>query len=67
MIEIISLAIGAAVPAVGAIVWLVRLEGKINVLSSKQESTERRIDGLEERIYSQLDRIESILRAKADK
>lgn len=46
---------------VGGIVWLVRLEGRINVLTSRQDGTDKRVDGLEERISAQLDRIESRL------
>jgi len=46
---------------VAGIVWLVRLEGRINVLGSRADSTEKRVDGLEERIIQQLDRIESRL------
>lgn len=46
---------------VGAVVWLVRLEGRINVLASRQDGTDKRVDGLEERISAQLDRIESRL------
>ena len=49
--------------AVAAIVWLVRLEGRISVGASRTDSVEKRVDGLEERIYSQLDRIETRLLA----
>lgn len=48
---------------VAGIVWLVRLEGRINVGASRTQSIEKRVDGLEERIYSQLDRIETRLLA----
>lgn len=46
---------------VGAVVWLVRLEGKINALGIRSDAADKRIDGLEERIFAQLDRIESRL------
>ncbi len=49
--------------AVAAIVWMVRLEGRISVGASRTQSIEKRVDRLEERIYSQLDRIETRLLA----
>jgi hypothetical protein len=58
-------AIGSLVLA--GIVWLVRLEGRHNVLAVRQDSTEKRIEGLEDRIVKQLDRIEQKLDGKADK
>lgn len=67
VLEIIGLVLSAAVPLLGGIVWLVRLEGRINVLDAKQQGTEKRIDGLEQRIFAQLDRIENLLQNKADK
>lgn len=65
--DFLSLALSAGLALVSFIVWLVRLEGRLNVQAAKQDSTEKRIDGLEERIFAQLDRIESKLDAKADK
>lgn len=67
MLEIVGLIAGLAVPALGGVVWLVRLEGRMNVLDAKQQGTEKRIDGLEQRIFAQLDRIENLLQNKADK
>lgn len=67
MIEILGIAASVLVPMVGGVVWLVRLEGRINVQDAKQNAIEKRVDGLEERIFSQLDRIESLLQGKADK
>lgn len=67
MVEIIGAAIGAIVPLLAGLVWLVRLEGRINVGVARQDSTDKRVDGLEDRILSQLDRIESKLDGKADK
>jgi hypothetical protein len=49
------------------VVWLVRLEGRINVQNARQDATDKRVDGLEDRILAQLDRIESKLDGKADK
>jgi hypothetical protein len=53
--------------ALTGVVWLVRLEGRINVLGAKQESNEKRVEGLEDRIIKQLDRIEQKLDGKVDK
>lgn len=60
-------AVTVALAGIGGVVWLVRLEGRINVQSAKQEATDKRVDGLEDRILAQLDRIESKLDGKADK
>lgn len=61
MSEYLSFGLGLATAIVGLIVWFVRLEGKLNVLVAKQEATDKRVDGLEERIVAQLDRIENRL------
>lgn len=55
----VALSVGSS--AIAAIVWLVRIEGRVNVLAAKGEATEKRVDGLEERIAAQLDRIEKRL------
>lgn len=67
MIEIAGIAVSIAVPLLGFIVWLVRLEGRINVGDAKQASTEKRIDGLEDRLLAQLDRIEAKLDSKVNR
>ncbi|MUV13572.1 hypothetical protein [Noviluteimonas gilva] len=59
--DYLSFGLGAVTAAVGVIVWLVRLEGRLNVQVAKQEATDKRVDGLEERIVAQLDRIENRL------
>lgn len=46
---------------VGGIVWLVRLEGRINTETELRKALSDRVTGLEERIVAQLDRIESRL------
>lgn len=56
-----------ALALVGGIVWLVRLEGKHNVLRALYQGLKERVDGLEDRILAQLDRIEQKLDHKADK
>ncbi len=65
--DFLSLSLSAGLALVSFIVWLVRLEGRLNVQAAKQDSTEKRIDGLEERIFAQLDRIERKIDEKADK
>lgn len=67
VVELIGIGLTAIVPLLGGVVWLVRLEGRLNVQDAKQQGTEKRIDGLEQRIFAQLDRIENLLQNKADK
>lgn len=67
VLEILGIGLSAVVPLLGGLVWLVRLEGRINVGAARQDATDKRVDGLEDRILSQLDRIESKLDGKADK
>lgn len=67
MLEIIGIGASVVVPLLGGIVWLVRLEGRISVQDAKQQAIEKRVDGLEERIFAQLDRIENMLQHKVDK
>ena len=55
------------VPIIGAIVWLVRLEGRINTAEKLRESLEQRIEGFEGRIWLKLDAIEKLLHNKADR
>lgn len=61
--EIIS--IGALI--IGAVVWLVRLEGRINTETGLRVALQSRLDGFESRIYEVLRRIEDKLDSKADK
>lgn len=55
------------VPIIGAIVWLVRLEGRINTSEKLRESLEQRLGGFEGRIWDKLDAIEKLLHNKADR
>lgn len=55
------------IPAIGGLIWLIRLEGRHNVLDAKHDGLRSRVDSLEDRIMRQLDRIEHKLDAKADK
>lgn len=61
--SLLGAAVTIALAAIGGVVWLVRLEGRINVQSARQDSTDKRVDGLEDRILAQLDRIENRLDA----
>ena len=47
--------------AVATVVWLVRQEGRINVLMAQHQALKERVDGIEERILDTLARIESRL------
>lgn len=66
-IYIIGAVVGIATPVLGAIVWLLRLEGRINTESALRDSMRQRLDGFESRIYEVLERIEAKLDRKADK
>lgn len=59
--------LGAGSTVVGGIVWLVRLEGRINTESALREAMRQRLDGFEARIYEVLERIEQKIDRKADK
>jgi len=65
--SLIGALVTLALAGVAGIVWLVRLEGKHNVLRAMYQGLKERVDGLEERIVRQLDRIETLLSNKADK
>jgi hypothetical protein len=69
-----NLIVTLALSGVGGVIWLIRLEGKLNVEAEKRQALsdrmlgqETRMNGFEERIYAKLDRIEAMLREKADK
>ena len=59
------------VPLIGFVVWLVRLEGRINTERELRENqhvnTVDRINSFEQRIYDVLKDIQNSLRDKADK
>lgn len=61
MLELLIAGVGAVVPLVGLIVWLVRLEGRINLHAAEFAAMEKRVDGLEEQILAQLERVNSRL------
>jgi hypothetical protein len=55
------------VPSVLAVVWLIRLEGRIYVQDERHKSLEKRFEGLESQIIARLDRIEEKLDRKVDR
>ncbi len=57
--------VGGAV--ISVIVWLVRLEGRINTEGELRKALADRMSGFEERIYDVLERIEKKLDMKADR
>jgi len=68
---LINTAAALLVPAIGGVVWLVRLEGRINTERELRENqhvnTVDRINSFEQRIYEVLKDIQNSLRDKADK
>lgn len=59
--------ISATLAVLGGVVWLVRLEGRVNTESKLRDALQSRLDGFESRIYEVLRRIEDKLDSKADK
>ena len=51
----------------GGLVWLIRLEGKINTQDALRLALENRLASFEQRIYSTLERIENKLDDKVDR
>ena len=47
--------------ALGGLVWLIRLEGRINVQDALRTELHDRLTGFEERVYATLNRIEEKL------
>ncbi len=68
---LIGAVMAVVVPLVGFVVWLVRLEGRINtereLRENQNENTVVRINSVEQRIYEVLKDIQNTLRDKADK
>lgn len=69
--SIIGAAMAVLVPVIGFIIWLVRLEGRINTERELRENqhtnTVDRINSFEQRIYDTLKEIQSTLRDKVDR
>lgn len=53
--------------AISAVVWLVRLEGRINLSDRLIAAMERRMEGLEGRIISELRDLRADIKAVSDK
>lgn len=62
---------GACLTALGmltaGLLWLIRLEGRINTQEALRLALEARLASFEQRIYAALERIENKLDDKADK
>lgn len=67
MFELVGVGATLLMAGVAGIVWLVRLEGRHNVIQALYNGLKERVDGLEDRILKQLDRIELKLDNKADR
>ena len=69
--SLIGAGMAIIVPIIGFIVWLVRLEGRINTERELRENqhtnTVDRINSFEQRIYDTLKEIQSTLRDKVDR
>ena len=68
---ILGAVITLSLAAIGGVVWMVRLEGRINTETSLRENQHQnfmeRLGGFELRIYEMLKDIQETLRAKVDK
>ena len=62
-----SVDFGIVMAAIGGIVWLVRLEGRINLSDRLISAMERRMEGLEGRIISELRDLRADIKAVSDK
>jgi hypothetical protein len=68
---LVNVALGAIPLIIGFVVWLVRLEGRVNTERELRETqhtnTVERINSFEQRIYETLKEIQSTLRDKVDR
>lgn len=62
-----SVDFGIVMAAIAGIVWLVRLEGRINLSDRLISAMERRMEGLEGRIISELRDLKSDIKSLSDK
>lgn len=67
MVELAGVVVTLILAGLTGVVWLVRLEGRHNVLKAFYDGLKERVDGLEDRILRSLDRIEQKLDHKADR
>ncbi len=62
-----SVEFGAVMAVIAGIVWLVRLEGRINLTDRLIVAMEKRMEGLEVRIISELRDLKTDIKALSDK
>lgn len=72
--DLIGAVITLTLAGVGGLGWLFKLHGELGVMRERlsgeidqRKALESRIDGVEQRIYAVLERIESKIDGKADK
>lgn len=62
-----SVDLGVVLAAISGVVWLVRLEGRINLSDRLISAMEKRMEGLEGRIISELRDLKGDIKAISDK
>lgn len=62
-----SVEFGIVMAAISGVVWLVRLEGRINLTDRLISAMEKRMEGLEGRIISELRDLKTDIKALGDK
>lgn len=62
-----SVEFGIVMAAISGVVWLVRLEGRINLTDRLISAMEKRMEGLEGRIISELRDLKTDIKALSDK
>ena len=67
MFELAGVVVTLALAGLAGVVWLVRLEGRHNVLRALYDGLKERVDGLEERILRSLEKKKKKLDHKADR
>ena len=61
MDAVIGAGVTVFIAALGGLVWLIRLEGRINVQDALRNGLHDRLNGFEQRVYITLERIEEKL------
>lgn len=62
-----SVEFGIVMAAISGVIWLVRLEGRINLTDRLISAMEKRMEGLEGRIISELRDLKTDIKALSDK
>ena len=65
--ELSSVQFGFVMAVISAVIWLVRLEGRINLTDRLISAMEKRMEGLEGRIISELRDLKTDIKALGDK